>query len=310
VSDSFDIGPLTWVKDDIYQSLDSVLESVEALTANPSETADMRFSQTHLYQASGALDMVGLEGCKLFCSYLEKLAAKLEKQELEATPDLLESFSKAIKTLKYYIQELLNGSNDIPLRLYPVLQPIVAAMDESVDESAFFFPDTSFTVPKDVPSQEFSEEEYAAFIVKQRLQYQKSLLNWVQGKDEGAVGGMVEALSEVTSSQHKSNVKTLWWSASAFANTLAQSASEAGVPTKKLCRKLDQELKLLSSGDSKANPDLLRELLYFVAVSDVENEQVQRVKDTFSLQAFVENSGTAGSSTEISDGSEVALVLR
>lgn len=139
MSDSFDIGPLTWVKDDINQSLDSVLESVDALNANPEDTSGLRFAQTHLYQASGALDMVGLEGCKLFCSHLERLASRLEKKELPATTETIEAFSKAIKTLKYYIQELLNGSPDIPLRLYPVLKPVVTVMGESVEESELFF---------------------------------------------------------------------------------------------------------------------------------------------------------------------------
>ncbi len=307
MSDSFDIGPLTWVQDDINQSLDAVLESVEKLGANPSETADMRFAQTHLYQASGALDMVGLEGCKLFCSYLEKLADKLEKQEVDVTTELLEHFTKALKTLKYYIQELLNGSADIPLRLYPVLQPITQALDEAVEESAFFFPDTSHTVPKDLASQEFSEEEYASFIAKQRTQFQKSLLTWMQGKDENAVNNMVEALSEVMSAQHKPNVKTLWWGASAFGETLAQPDAVESISAKKLCRKLDQELKLLSAGENKANPELLRSLLYFVAISDVDNERVNQVKKTFSLNDLVETSA-ASTGAGLSDEKELGTV--
>jgi len=132
VSENFDIGPLTWVKDEINQSLDSVLENLASLQSNIHDTGVLRFSQTYLYQASGALDMVGLEGCKRFCSELEKLASKLEKKTLEATPEMIEAFIKAAKTLKYYIQELLNGAPDIPLRLYPVLNPIVAAQGETM----------------------------------------------------------------------------------------------------------------------------------------------------------------------------------
>ncbi|MGJ8620035.1 MAG: Hpt domain-containing protein [Methylophilaceae bacterium] len=308
MSDSFDIGPLTWVKDDINQSLDSVLESVEALNVNPEDTSGLRFAQTHLYQASGALDMVGLEGCKLFCSYLERLASKMEKKELAVSSEITEAFVKAIKTLKYYIQELLNGSPDIPLRLYPVLKPVVQAMDETVDESELFFPDTSNTVPKEIASTEFSEEQYHQLIAEQRLIYQKSLLKWMQSKDQDALNGMYDALSNVTAAQHKVNVKTLWWSASAFAQTLSLPQIAENLSAKKLCRKLDQEFKSLIAGENKPNNQLLRDLLYFVAISDVNNETVAKVKEVFSLDDVVDKTASVLSTQTPSDENELNVI--
>jgi chemosensory pili system protein ChpA (sensor histidine kinase/response regulator) len=308
VSDSFDIGPLTWVKDDINQSLDSVLESVDALNMNPEETSGLRFAQTHLYQASGALDMVGLEGCKLFCSYLEQLASKLEKKELAASSEIIEAFTKAIKTLKYYIQELLNGSPDIPLRLYPVLKPVVTLMGETVDESELFFPDTSNSVPKDVVSVEYSEEEYLKFIAEQRLLYQKSLLKWMQSKDVDALNSMYEALTNVTNAQHKATVKTLWWSASAFAQTLHLPQIAGSLSAKKLCRRLDQEFKNLLAGESKPNNLLLRDLLYFVAISNIDNETVLKVKEVFSLDDVVDKTASVLTAHAPSDENELNVI--
>ena len=88
MSGNFDSGSLSWVKDQINQLLNSVLENINSVQGNIHDTSPMRFSQTSLYQASGALDMVGLEGCKRFCSELEKLAAKLEKKTINATPEI------------------------------------------------------------------------------------------------------------------------------------------------------------------------------------------------------------------------------
>ena len=176
MSENFDIGPLTWVKDQINQSLDAVLGHLNAVQNNLHDTSPLRLSQTDLYQASGALDMVGLEGCKRFCAELEKLASRLEKKTLEVTPELIEAFVKAVQALQTYLQDLLDGSADIPLRLYPVIQPIVLAMGETMDESELFFPDTSNSAPKDLPSMQLSDAEYANFMVQQRLAYQKSLL--------------------------------------------------------------------------------------------------------------------------------------
>ncbi|MDP2193688.1 MAG: hybrid sensor histidine kinase/response regulator, partial [Alphaproteobacteria bacterium] len=250
----------------------------------------------------------GLEGCKLFCSYLEKLAVKLEKKELIASPEIVEAFVKAIKTLKYYMQELLNGSSDIPLRLLPVLKPVAQAMNESIDASQLFFPDTSNSVPKEVASIEFSDEDYAKFITQQRLQYQKSLLKWMQVKDDDALHHLYEALNNVASAQHKDSIKTLWWTASAFAKTLTLPEIADDLSAKKLCRKLDQELKQLVDGGNKPNNSLLRDLLYYVAISDLDNETVLKVKEVFSLDQLIDKQTFVLAHKAPSDESELKVI--
>ena len=308
MSDDFDIGPLTWVKDEINQSLDSVLENLVSVQSNMHDTSVLRFSQTYLYQASGALDMVGLEGCKRFCSELEKLASKLEKKTLEATPEMVEAFIKAVKTLKYYIQELLNGAPDIPLRLYSVLNPIVVAQGETMDESELFFPDTSNSAPKDVPSKELSDEEYARFIVEQRLQYQKSLLSWLQTKQSGAVESMRDAVSNVSYAQHKSSVKTLWWAASAFTETLELPAIAENAAAKKLCRRIDQELRQLADGIDKPHNNLLRDILYFVAISEIDKATVLKVKKVFELDSLIDKKSSVRVNATNADAHELAVI--
>jgi chemosensory pili system protein ChpA (sensor histidine kinase/response regulator) len=308
VAENFDTGPLSWVKDQINQLLESVLVNVSAVQANIHDTSPMRLSQTSLYQATGALDMVGLEGCKRFSSELEKLASKLEKKTINATPELIAAFEKAVKTLQSYLQELLNGSPDIPLRLYTVLNPIVVAQGESLEESELFFPDTSNNAPKSIPSKELSDAEYAGFIVEQRVTYQKSLLNWLQTKQASAVESMTEAVSNVSQAQQKNSNKTLWWAASAFTESLAQKEIAENQGAKKLCRKLDQELKLFADGVSKPHNNLLRDILYYVAISEVDKASVLQVKEVFELDQFIDKKSSANFIGTSIDANETALV--
>jgi chemosensory pili system protein ChpA (sensor histidine kinase/response regulator) len=308
VPENFDIGPLTWVKDEINQSLDSVLENLSSVQSNLNETEVLRFSKTFLYQVSGALDMVGLVGCKRFCSELEKLASKLENKSLVPTLQMIEDFTKAVKTLKYYIQELLNGAPDIPLRLYSVLNPIMAALGETLDESELFFPDTSNIAPKDVPSKEFNDEDYKKFIVEQRQKYQKSLLIWLQSKQSSAVESMYEAISNVSYAQHKNRTKTLWWAASAFTETLELPAISENPSAKRLCRKLDQELKQLAEGVDKPHTNLLRDILYFVAISEIDKATVLKVKDVFELDDYVDKKAKVRVNAAMIDTSEFVII--
>ena len=137
--EAFDTGPLSWVKDEIDQSLKKVLDSFIVVTEKPDEFASLRFTIAHLYQVSGALDMVGLEGCKRYCSEIEKLTGKLEKQQIPVSKALMASLMHAVDTLSRYLQDLLNGMPDTPTRLYDSLKPLVEAQGESLEISELFY---------------------------------------------------------------------------------------------------------------------------------------------------------------------------
>ena len=107
MAEVFDAGPLSWVKDEIDRSLKKVQDNFAAVTEKPEEFATLRFTIAHLYQVSGALDMVGLEGCKRYCAEIEKLTSKLEKQEIPVTQALMAHLSHAISTLEQYLQSSL-----------------------------------------------------------------------------------------------------------------------------------------------------------------------------------------------------------
>ena len=308
MSENFDSGPLTWVKDQINQLLNSVLENLQTVQANMDDTSPLRFSQTHLYQATGALDMVGLEGCKRYCNELEKLAAKLEKKTLNATPEIVNAFTNAVKKLQSYLQDLLNGAPDIPLRLYATLNPIVVAQGETLEESELFFPDTSNSAPKSLPSKTLSDAEYASYLVEQRVAYQKSLLSWLQTKQNSAVETMTSAISNVSQAQQKNSNKTLWWVASAFTESLAQTEIAEHQGAKRLCRKLDQELRQFAEGVTKPHNNLLRDILYYVAISDSEQSNVLQVKEVFELDALVDRKSSANYIGNMIDADETAIV--
>jgi chemosensory pili system protein ChpA (sensor histidine kinase/response regulator) len=308
VAENFDSGPLTWVKDQIDQLLNSVLDNLQTLQANMDDTSPMRFSQTHLYQATGALDMVGLEGCKRYCGELEKLAAKIEKKSVNVTLDIISAFSTAIKTLQSYLQELMNGAPDIPMRLYSTLSPIVASQGDTLEESELFFPDTTNSAPKNLPSKTLSDEEYANFMMEQRLAYQKSLLSWLQTKQTSAVDTMTMAVSNVSQAQQKNSNKTLWWAASAFTDSLDQKEIAENQGAKRLCRKLDQELKLFVDGVNKPHGNLLRDILYYVAISDSNKSTVTQVKEVFELDALVDKKSSANYIGNMIGADETAIV--
>lgn len=281
--EAFDTGPLSWVKDEIDQSLKKVLASFNEVSQNLGNVASLRLTLAHLYQVNGALDMVGLEGCKRYSAEIEKLTSKIAQQTIPVTQEMVAQLTLAVETLSQYLQDLMNGAADTPIRLYPTLKPLVEAQGESIEESELFFPDTDNSAPKDLPSNPIEEAAIPIFVAEQRAVFQRALLDWLRTKNADALSTMRDAVIKVQQVQVKNAPRTLWWTASAFADSLAQDKVAANNGAKKLCRKLDRQLGNLALGDAKAPSQLLRELLYYVAISDRVTDLISRVKDVFEL---------------------------
>jgi chemosensory pili system protein ChpA (sensor histidine kinase/response regulator) len=308
--EAFDTGPLSWVKDEIDQSLKKVLASFNEVSQNLGGVASLRLTLAHLYQVNGALDMVGLEGCKRYCSEIEKLTSKIAQQTVPVTQEVVAHLVEAVETLSQYLQDLMNGAPDTPIRLYPTLKPLVEAQGESIEESELFFPDTDNSAPKDLPSNLIEESAIPVFIAEQRAVFQKSLLDWLRTKNTDALNAMRDAIVKVQQVQVKNAPRTLWWTASAFADSLTQDKVSANNGAKKLCRKLDRQLGNLASGDAKAPSQLLRELLYYVAISDRVTDLISRVKDVFELDDALPQGNDSDSETAPSSAAEQAALAQ
>ncbi|MFL9609764.1 Hpt domain-containing protein [Methylobacillus sp. Pita2] len=284
--EDFDIGPLSWVKGEIDQALEQVLAQLAALGANPADLSPLRFAKTHLYQVNGAFDMVGLEGCKRYCNEIETIVSKLDKSELSLEPEYLDTLRYAILHLQQYLQELMNGEPDQPLRLTPLLQKLAALHGEALEDSELFFPDTSLRLPKDIPTQALDPQDLLAALKEQRAQFQKSLLSWLKG-DAEALQDMTAALERVQLVQSQTVQKTLWWVATAFTETLAEETHRQDAGVKRLCRRLDQELRSAGEGVNRPASLLLRDLLYFLAISKLATERIVQVKALFELDGLI-----------------------
>lgn len=303
----FDTGPLSWVKDEIDQSLKKVLDSFIVVIERPDKFASLRFTIAHLYQVSGALDMVGLEGCKRYCTEIEKVTSKLEKQQIVVSKVIMSDLMHAVDTLARYLQDLLNGMPDIPTRLYESLKPLLVLQGESLEISDLFYPDTSFSAPKSLAVNPIEASAVPIFVADQRVVFQKSLLDWLLTKSSDALNKMRESILNVQQVQQKNAQKTLWWVATAFTDALAQESIATNNGAKKLCRRLDQQLRNMAIGDVKVPSQLLRDALYYVALSDRSTDTINSVKDVFELDDVLPMHERSGESNEASVAERAAL---
>src|SRR6476469_2414012 len=144
----FDLGPLSWVKTEIDHSLAQARETLDKLAAAPADRAPVKYILTHLHQATGALAMVGLGAATRFNEELEKLVGSLEAEDASRLPAAIAVAKRGIASLSGYLDTLLAGQTDHPMRLLaPYLELNRARGVNDATEGDLFFPNLAVEIP-------------------------------------------------------------------------------------------------------------------------------------------------------------------
>src|SRR3972149_9490818 len=106
---AFDVGPLSWVKGEIDLAMQRGLESLHAFAANIHDGAEIKLAQTHLHQAHGALEIIGLDGVTRVSEELGGLLADLEKEPAARAPQNFELAEEAFVGIVGYLDTLIAG---------------------------------------------------------------------------------------------------------------------------------------------------------------------------------------------------------
>jgi chemosensory pili system protein ChpA (sensor histidine kinase/response regulator) len=285
----FDLGPLSWVKTEIEHSLNQARESLDKLVANPADRSVVKYILTHLHQATGALAMVGLGAATRFNEELEKLVATFEKEDAAQLPAAIATAKKGISALSAYLDTLLAGHPDQPLRmLAPFIELNRARGASDANEGDLFFPNLSAELPGLPAGEKLDDAVLAKALAHQRSQYQQGLLKMLKGADAAeSLRQMHAAIMSIESLQAATDNRPFWSAAAGFFDALVFSGIEANGAAKPLYAKLDQQIKQLIDGSTKVAERLFRDLLLAVARSRPVSERVVMLKDAFRLEQLV-----------------------
>src|SRR5438094_7889337 len=115
----FDLGPLSWVQVEIDHALTRGLEALATFRAAPGDVTALRHARAHIHQAAGAIQMVGLDAITAYCEELECQLSRLEELASEEASGACDLIDRACRRLKIFLDELVEGSHPVPLKLFP-----------------------------------------------------------------------------------------------------------------------------------------------------------------------------------------------
>jgi chemosensory pili system protein ChpA (sensor histidine kinase/response regulator) len=284
----FDIGPLTWVKSEIDQALERSLTALRAYASDPADSNQVRFSQTHFHQAHGALQIVGLDGVTRLSEELDGLLADIAQSGGAPRPEAVAAAERAFAGISAYLDQLLVGEPNQPLKLFAVYREVAKARGrDGVDPVDLYFPDLTRRPPRrDKPAVEVPAAESAQYYRDQRGRYQRGLLKWLK-KDATGVEDMRAAVAAVEAAQTNPASRAFWWVALGFFDALFAKAVADQAIVGRLANRVEQQLKRLMDGSATVAERLMREVLFAVARARPATEHVRNVQEVFQLAGMV-----------------------
>ena len=286
----FDLGPLTWVKGEIDQALQRAGDALAQHEAGGDKTP-LKFCRTHVHQAHGALAIVGLDGVTQVTESLELLLAAVEDGRQRVGENTSPVIRRALDGVRQYLDDLLAGEPNQPLRLLPVYQALAA--ERGLPAAApcdLFHPDLSLRPPKRVAPQALSDEAMKQLLRTQRLNFQKGLLVWLRHPEDAveARRRMLAAIQAIEAAQTTQTARTFWWIAAAFLAALDPSVAASDSAVTQLCSRIDLQIRRLLDGSGNVAERVMREALYHVArVAMPGDPAVAEVQAVFGLPAMI-----------------------
>ncbi len=289
----FDTGPLTWVKSEIDLALVRAVKALDDYVLAPAGEGDptqIKFCRTHLHQVHGALTIVGLDGVTRFVEALESLLERIEQGNCPGAEASVALAKRGLEAIGRYLEGLINGLPNQPLRLLPLYQEIQSARGiERVAPVDLFFPDLSVRpVRSGVPVRKIAPEEYKQFLKHERVRFQKGLLAWLRTPGDGAgIREMLCAVQQIESTQETSSARSFWWVASGLLEALSEGAVSDTAAGRQLCARIDLQIRRLIEGSKNVAERLMRDALFLVGYAESESPSIRQIKQAYRLDGSI-----------------------
>ena len=301
----FDIGPLTWVKGEIDLALKRADQALQEYTRSVQtglgDLTQIKFCRTHLHQVQGALTIVGLDGVTQFTEAVEAMLDEIEQQKFSAGETSISLAQRALATIGHYLDDLVNGQRNQPLRLLSLYREVQIARGlKNTSATDLFFPDLSARPPRrETPARNIPASAFQRVLRQERARFQRGLLMWLRAPHERrGVNEMLGAVKRIEDTQDAASARAFWWVATGFLTALAEGAVPEETNVKQLCARIDLQIRRLIEGSKNVAERLLRDALYFVANADSSNATVRQVQSTYQLQTIIPSSETSAPAPE------------
>ncbi|MCU7844193.1 MAG: Hpt domain-containing protein [Candidatus Thiodiazotropha sp. (ex Monitilora ramsayi)] len=318
-----DFGALNWVKDELDVSIRQARQALETYVESTDDESALESCGDHLHQIARVLQMVQVYGPSMLAEEMELVVRDMQDGSVRQQEDAAEALMLALIQLPDYLEKLQGGDADIPLIILPLLNDLRAVRDAPLlSEAALFKPEIESGRSTGRITGE-PNGELPGQVRHIRQKFHLGLLGWYRQRDtEQAWPLLLEVFDSIQRQAGTEQVHRLFWVASALMHGLMERTIAPGIAVKQLFSRIDRKLKMIIDGGEQAiqqdqSSALLKNLLYYIARAESENEMMLQVKDAYSLDQVMPSDdqlaqgrqGLSGSNAELAESIRDAVSI-
>ena len=142
------ISSVMGIREAIEQIFTLIHRHFDSYTADIDDTRQIEECRYYMHQLNGMLEMLELNGVAFIGHHVEALLTVLHERRIEPDAQALAVTRQAIRSIYRYLDALIDGEADNPVKLFPVYRKIMQIQgQEEVSESDLFFPDVRESLP-------------------------------------------------------------------------------------------------------------------------------------------------------------------
>jgi chemosensory pili system protein ChpA (sensor histidine kinase/response regulator) len=283
---SQDIAPLAWVIDEIRGSLTQAVDGIQKFVASKQDTDALRDARNQVHQANGALQLLDLRGVALLTEAIEALLRRWESEPKDCLPAAVRTVENAVSAVTAYLDGLLSGRPNQPIRLYPYYRDVL-----TLNRAARVHPaDLVFADLSRRPA--FHQMEVRPLTADQlrvrRARFEEGLLGFLRdAEDPKARRLMRDALMDLERLPQRGLARSFWWIVRGLLDALEAGQVQVDVDLKRVLARLNLQLRRLIEGGSAVAERLMTDTLYYVGRASDSVPRVAEAKRLYGLEALI-----------------------
>lgn len=273
---------LSLVRDELFTTMEETEQSLEHFIAERHNGSLLQQAVENLQQVRGTLNLIELAGAELLAQEVLQQATDIPAGAGEERDVQLSALSNALYVLRRYLENVDAHRQEMPELLLPAINELRQAGAQPPLPESFFF---SVRLDQQRAARMLPAEVSAQDTRRLRHMYQVGLLGFIrEDNPQAGLKLMLRALARLDSLFGDDSRGRLCWVGAAAVEAQLDGQLLLRKSRKQLFSRLDRELKqALGNSAYEAPRNLLKELLYLVALADSKGEQASSVREVFGL---------------------------
>ena len=156
--------------------------------------------------------------------------------------------------------------------------------------SELFFPDLMLRPPRrETPALPLTPKQLRL----ERARLERGVLEVLRGKTNIGLQFMRTAVATIERAQTLPATRALWWATLGLLDALLGGHLELSTEIKKLCARIDGQMRKLAEGSAVVGERLMRDVLYQVAVSPPVTPLIREIQSAYRLDSLIPTADSA-----------------